>query len=166
LTFQAVGDLLAPVELIDIEINGDEFGTVFENGAFDCPDEADTAEIIIPRVDWNNALQGSPDAVILMTASEAVNPMPALCDTWIRVFVEYQAVTPADQDGDGEIDACVTPQCPADLELPYGTVNVFDLLELLTNWGGNGAGADIAAPNNVVNVADLLELLSQWGGCG
>jgi len=42
-------------------------------------------------------------------------------------------------------------------------VNVFDLLELLANWGSDGPGADLDEPNDVVNVFDLLALLSAWG---
>ncbi len=63
------------------------------------------------------------------------------------------------------------PVCPADITNsvggpPDGTVNVFDLLELLSNWGTNGPGANIAVPaNNVVDVFDLLDLLSAWGDC-
>ncbi len=48
---------------------------------------------------------------------------------------------------------------------PDGAVDVFDLLELLANWGTNGPGADIAPPNNVVDVFDLLDLLAAWGDC-
>jgi len=43
-----------------------------------------------------------------------------------------------------------------------GVVDVFDLLDLLANWGSDGAGADIAEPNDVVNVFDLLALLANW----
>ncbi len=63
------------------------------------------------------------------------------------------------------------PDCPADITdsvggPPDGTVNVFDLLELLDNWGTNGPGANIATPHNdVVDVFDLLDLLAAWGDC-
>ncbi len=62
------------------------------------------------------------------------------------------------------------PLCPADITnstggAPDGSVDVFDLLELLANWGTNGAGADIAPANNVVDVFDLLDLLAAWGDC-
>ncbi len=63
------------------------------------------------------------------------------------------------------------PICTADLtddgttNLPDGLVNVFDLLELLANWGTNGPGAAIAPPVGVVDIFDLLELLDSWGVC-
>jgi len=56
--------------------------------------------------------------------------------------------------------------CPADISDPAdGTVDVFDLLELLANWGDDGPGADLSEPNDVVDVFDLLELLGAWGDC-
>ncbi len=60
------------------------------------------------------------------------------------------------------------PPCPTDVvpaPLGNGAVDVFDLLELLANWGANGPGADIAEPLDVVDVFDLLDLLSNWGPC-
>ncbi len=74
----------------------------------------------------------------------------------------------ADGNSNGVPDEC---DCPADITdsvggPPDGTVNVFDLLELLANWGTNGTGANIAVPaNNVVDVFDLLDLLAAWGDC-
>lgn len=55
--------------------------------------------------------------------------------------------------------------CPADCAGDDDTVNVFDLIELLSNWGTSGPGADIAEPTNVVDVFDLIELLASWGDC-
>jgi len=54
--------------------------------------------------------------------------------------------------------------CPADLD-GNQTVDVFDLLELLNNWGGDGPGSDLDEPNNVVDVFDMLALLNAWGDC-
>ncbi len=74
--------------------------------------------------------------------------------------------------GDGvTCGAANCPQpCPADIAdsggpNPDSQVNVFDLLELLENWGTSGNGADIAPPNNIVDVFDLLDLLEAWGTC-
>ena len=66
---------------------------------------------------------------------------------------------------------CDEPLCPADItdsgatNGPDGTVNVFDLLELLSNWNTNGPGATIAEQFDVVDVFDLLDLLNAWGDC-
>jgi hypothetical protein len=65
----------------------------------------------------------------------------------------------------------IATSCPADLtdsgttNQSDNTVNIFDLLDLLSNWGTDGAGAAIAEPTNVVDVFDLLELLTSWGDC-
>lgn len=56
------------------------------------------------------------------------------------------------------------PPCPADLNSD-GTVNVLDLLDILTAWGPNpGHPADLNL-DGVVNVLDLLDLLTAWGPC-
>ncbi len=61
---------------------------------------------------------------------------------------------------------CTPPDtgCPGDI-VANNAIDVFDLLELLENWGTGGAGADIAPPTNVVDVFDLLALLEGWGSC-
>lgn len=54
--------------------------------------------------------------------------------------------------------------CPADLTSD-GTVNVMDLLDMLTAWGPNpGHPADLNG-DGVVNVMDLLDMLTAWGPC-
>jgi len=55
--------------------------------------------------------------------------------------------------------------CPADIAEDDAAVNVFDLLELIANWGTDGPGAGIADSNDVVDIFDLLALLSAWGPC-
>lgn len=69
-----------------------------------------------------------------------------------------------------EITYRLPANCPADLANDDNIVNVFDLLELLAQWGPCGdpgdCPADITDPaDGVVNVFDLLELLAQWGPC-
>ncbi len=56
-------------------------------------------------------------------------------------------------------------QCPADVQNNDSSINVFDLLELLANWGTDGLGAAIAPQDDVVDVFDLLDLLAAWGDC-
>lgn len=57
------------------------------------------------------------------------------------------------------------PKCPADIVGNDGTIDVFDLIELLTNWATDGPGSDIAEPTDVVDVFDLIALLDAWGDC-
>src|SRR5258708_5821867 len=46
-----------------------------------------------------------------------------------------------------------------------GTVNVFDLSIMLSDWGTNNATADLNG-DGTVNVFDLSTLLSHWGQTG
>jgi hypothetical protein len=82
-------------------------------------------------------------------------------DTQAFVLVPYDQYTicPGDIANSGP---CGGPGS----ECPDGAVNVFDLLELLSNWDTDRPGANIAVPHNdVVDVFDLVELLSEWGLC-
>ena len=47
-----------------------------------------------------------------------------------------------------------------------GEVNVFDLLDLLAQWGtcGKVCSGDVNT-DGVVDVFDLLDLLANWGPC-
>ncbi len=58
--------------------------------------------------------------------------------------------------------AWIPDPCPADVT-GDDTVDVLDLLELLSQWGTPGT-ADITG-DGVVDVLDLLELLGAWGPC-
>jgi len=81
-----------------------------------------------------------------------------------------------DTNGNGVPDSCETLPCPADIAPPgppmgNGTVNVSDLLVIISAWGAcanpNNCPADIAPPggNDQVNVSDLLAVISAWGAC-
>lgn len=89
------------------------------------------------------------------------------------------ALAVGDIDGNGRLDLVIGYagdtsiviffaedfKCPADLVAPFGTVDIFDLIELLKNWNTDGNGAAIAEPFDVVNVFDLVALLKAWGDC-
>ncbi len=53
--------------------------------------------------------------------------------------------------------------CPADIN-GDSTVDVLDLLEILSSWGQSGVQADING-DGMVDVLDLIELLGSWGPC-
>ncbi|TVQ51602.1 MAG: hypothetical protein EA377_12125 [Phycisphaerales bacterium] len=66
--------------------------------------------------------------------------------------------------GIGSFTTDIEDPCVGDLTND-GVVNVFDLLELLGDWGPcPGCPADLTG-DGVVNVFDLLELLGNWGPC-
>ena len=164
LLFESIGDFAAPVEYIDVRLNGMLIGRVFEFDANDCPNTPNVDEIVITAGTFNNR-PGGANAIILMTASAAVDPTPDLCTSYVRVHVFYQAVTAADGNGNGIPDECELGPCAADLAGDDGMVNVFDLFVLLSGWGSNAPGANLAAPFNVVDVFDLFVVLGQWGEC-
>ena len=56
----------------------------------------------------------------------------------------------------------LTLPCPADID-GNGTVNVNDILHIISQWGGTGRG-DLNG-DSVVNVSDLLSLIDTWGNC-
>jgi hypothetical protein len=64
-------------------------------------------------------------------------------------------------------EPCAQP-CEADVFPPGaadGTVNVNDLLFVISNWGqGAGNPADVNG-DNIVNIADLLAVIAAWGTC-
>ncbi len=66
----------------------------------------------------------------------------------------------------GDLVGCpdVEPGCEADLT-GDGQVNVFDLLELLDQWGSCEACEADLTGDGLVNVFDLLVLLDAWGPC-
>ena len=55
-----------------------------------------------------------------------------------------------------------TLPCPADLNND-GSVNVSDVLRIISKWGGSGR-EDLNG-DSIVNVSDLLYLLNAWGNC-
>ncbi len=42
-------------------------------------------------------------------------------------------------------------------------VNLADLLDVLSNWGGDGSSGGDSNDDGMVNLADLLDVLSNWG---
>ncbi len=52
--------------------------------------------------------------------------------------------------------------CPGDTNGDL-TVNLADLLEVISNWGSDGTGGGDPNDDGAVNLADLLEVISNWG---
>ena len=61
-----------------------------------------------------------------------------------------------------QIPLAQTLACPADFD-GNGTVDVTDMLRIISDWGGAGR-ADLNG-DSVVNVTDMLYLLDYWGDC-
>ena len=162
LEFTAVADLLSVIEFIDVDINGVAIGSVFVKGAQDCPKTPDADEIIVPAAVFNNAVGGG-NAVITMTATNAVNPLACEGNNYITVALQYSLGGMSDDDNNNGVpDECETP---GDLN-GDGMVGVDDLLILLGNWGPCADCDDCVADIDgdcSVGVKDLLILLANWG---
>ena len=71
------------------------------------------------------------------------------------------------EKSDAPFSIVLHPACPADLD-GDGTVDAFDLAQLLGSWGPCDDCEDCPADFNddcAVNAADLAQLLGNWGPC-
>lgn len=179
LSFTARADLGAPLEAIDVRINGVLIGTVFETTGNDCPAIPDQATLLVYAPGFYDFAVGG-DAFIEMIPTAAVNSDPGLCDSFISVRVEYHASTDLDCNGTGIPDACDLYQgasedldgngipdeceivCIGDVDLD-SDVGPEDLAVLLGSWGRTGV-ADFNKDGSV-NPLDLAILLINWGPC-
>lgn len=115
-----------------------------------------------------NAPNGTPRGTSLISAMLFENTR------YYYVTSQWAPTTPPQAftttiTGPGAIDDDLN-DCPADLtnsggKMPDGTVNVFDLFVLLSNWNTSGPGAELADATNLVDVFDLFVLLGAWGDC-
>ena len=55
------------------------------------------------------------------------------------------------------------PECPADID-GNDSVDVLDLIALITAWGTDDPAADIT-DDGTVDVNDLVALIVAWGAC-
>ena len=83
-------------------------------------------------------------------------------DTGWPFYWQYVDVDRIYMTGDMDITPLANA-CPADTNND-GLVNVTDILIVIGDWGGSGAG-DVDS-NGVVDVTDLLAIVSAWGSCG
>lgn len=60
-------------------------------------------------------------------------------------------------------DACQS-DCPADLN-EDGTVDITDMLQIVSDWGTTGGNSDIDG-SGTVDMGDLLAVIGAWGQCG
>ncbi len=89
-------------------------------------------------------------------------------DTWGESF-SLDNDLGLDNDGDGLYDNVEDPDCgaakpcPWDCqETPDGVVNTPDLIELLSQWSGDGSCNNTPGP---VDITDLIAMLANWGAC-
>lgn len=83
---------------------------------------------------------------------------------------ELDSGTQVDLNWDGVPDDCQDAACAGDVS-GDGTVDVSDLLQVISDWGASGGPSDCASssgptPDGSVNVSDLLYVISEWGCTG
>lgn len=108
-----------------------------------------------------NLPAGSPSVGSIHTYNWTI---PAVVDdsVWVRVRMDNSGTDYYDVSN-APFSIVDTPACPWDCQaIPSGSVDVPDLLTLLSQWGAPGScdfdGSGIAVP-------DLLALLANWGPC-
>ncbi|MEE9295051.1 MAG: FG-GAP repeat protein [Phycisphaerae bacterium] len=104
----AFADLGSPLEYLDVLVNDAFVGRLFEQGANDCAAELDVGALVVEAADYNTLVEGQDAVITVITvvASEAVDPNPALCDSFVFVGVTYPELLGGDCDGDGVLDEC------------------------------------------------------------
>ena len=119
----------------------------------------------MPAAIFNLAMQGSEDAIFLLTASSDVDPMRCGGTSFITLQVRYAGQGAGDVNGNGTLDICEN-SCPGDGDAS-GEVNTVDMLGLFAVWGTSDPNYDIApvGGDGIVNTQDLLALFSFWGSC-
>lgn len=112
----------------------------------------------------SNCAEGTAVAV-LSNATGAVRNGGGMADTDIN-SVDFAVVSsPVPRSSQSPTNpecGSQQPACPADLD-DDGTVDAADLAELLSAWGGTGAG-DIDGDGSV-GASDLAAMLNAWGAC-
>ncbi|MCI0364070.1 MAG: hypothetical protein L0219_09335 [Phycisphaerales bacterium] len=70
----------------------------------------------------------------------------------------------ADGDMAFELFAAPSAKCPADFN-QSGTVDITDLLIVISNWGTTGKSGGDANGDGLVDIGDLLAVIGAWGPC-
>jgi len=104
--------------------------------------------------------QGSGDGRVYHIDYTAIDPTGAMCDGTVAVLVPHDQSNLDAVDSGQTFDA--TPCLPAaDLD-GSGSIDMLDLVLVLTNWGESGWSDGDVDHNGIVNALDLAAVLSQW----
>jgi hypothetical protein len=98
-------------------------------------------------------VDGVPDACVLSEETDCD-------DSGVLDSCEIADGSLPDTNGDGIPDPC---QCPADMN-GNGSVGVFEVLNIIANWGEDDPVADVDGSGEV-GTDDLLMVIGQWGPC-
>lgn len=103
-TLTAYANLGGSDQFLHVKLNGHDVGDAFVAGS-DCPDVPDVATLVVPRQKFESWVGGG-DATFAVTASTEVNPDECDLPSTLEIDVAILVPSSADQDGDGQLDAC------------------------------------------------------------
>jgi hypothetical protein len=129
-----------------------------------------------PLAGWPQTVTGKlRSSALVMDADADGTPEMYIgtTDGWIQRFIMQDATGGSAPEwnqifGNPRNTNCYNPPtapCPADVN-GDGSVNVFDLLQLLDAWGDCPGCPEDLDGSGTVDVFDLLMLLGEWGPCG
>jgi hypothetical protein len=178
LSVTATADLSAAIETIQINSGSTVLGTLFQTSGLDCAPV--TAELLIPKNQFNSLLTGGGTLSLQFIPSFAVTP-GTCASTSLTASIEYQTSVAGDCNANAVPDVCdilsgsatdlnhngipdvceSLPSCPADLDHD-GQVGAQDITILLSAWGT--PSADLTG-DGTTGAPDIAALLSAWGSC-
>lgn len=121
-----------------------------------------------PFSDYSDTLELADSASIAFDGEHGTAGAMIDQGTWRTVFLAFPAEAIPDLDHRRQLLSVMInwvpqpPDCPADIT-GDGEVNIKDLLQVLSQWGGTGS-ADVN-DSGVVDVMDLLAIVAGWGIC-
>jgi len=103
---EASADLNDAGEWLDVKLNGEPLGRVFETGGVDCAVEVSSAELVVGAESWNGA-NVSGDGVLSIVASSQVSASACGGASFVRGMVRYRrAAMSLDCNGNEVPDEC------------------------------------------------------------
>ena len=146
LVFNVKGDFDAFDESVDVSINGEYAGTLYQSGAL-CFSFGDIETLVIPRDTWNAAVAAGAGAVAIHAEPSATVNANECAGSFISVRVRYYPwVASRDYNGDRVPDECQNMCSAADL----------------TTIGPGAGEPGYGTPDGRITAADLLFYVNAW----
>ena len=171
---EAISDLAALLEWVDIELNGQPIARLFEQGGADCPATPNRATVLVDPAQFNGLVAGG-SATLVAIGSAAVSP--TVCPNgYLALRVTYAATTQTDCNQNGSPDVCdirfglsydrnrndipdeCEGLCPGDINNDQ-QVSLGDLGIVFSCW--NQPCGDLDG-DGTTNLVDLAILFANW----
>ncbi|MDG2292400.1 MAG: S8 family serine peptidase, partial [Phycisphaerales bacterium] len=121
-----------------------------------------------PFSDYSDKLEPSGVADVAIEGTNGTAGVMIDQGTWRTAFLAFPVEAIEDVEQRRQLLSVMINWVPQPIECPAditgdGTVDVQDLLVVLSDWGGSGS-ADITG-DGIVDVMDLLGVVAEWGSC-